>query len=229
MRKRKITEILKSESGASLLFTLAVTMLLIALGTSALVAASTSSGYLLRQREHSQVRLLQDSVHESIMRNLEAPDSGEFPILLNGDGNLGVLLVKEIYEIYEAEISDPSDLDSLFSGDGVLTVILPGADLYNENDDSDHLVFLNEVRLSLSVDKSDVWGNDPIPADPIDIEFTWIMFAELTVTVILETRSGRLLTSTAVYNCTNALLVSNGFGVMELQEDYSGWELIRFD
>ncbi|MCL2719529.1 MAG: hypothetical protein FWE14_12200 [Lachnospiraceae bacterium] len=67
----RFKELYKDNSGASLLFVLGIMLFLLAIGTSLLVAASTNVGYMTNQREHSQVRILDESIHMTIMFSLQ--------------------------------------------------------------------------------------------------------------------------------------------------------------
>ena len=68
---KKIKTILNSNSGVSLIFVLAAMMLLMAVGTSALVAAGANAGNLQQQKEYSQIMILDESVHRNIMYSLQ--------------------------------------------------------------------------------------------------------------------------------------------------------------
>ena len=59
-------------AGVSLIFVLASMLFLMAVCASLLVAASTNVGYRVTQWEHSQVGILEDSIHQNIMYSLQS-------------------------------------------------------------------------------------------------------------------------------------------------------------
>jgi len=91
--KNKIIEILRDRSGVSLMFVLAVMLLLMAITTSVLVAASANSGFLIQQTDHNRVVLLDGSVHKNIMFSFQHDPENE--------NTLSYQLVMAIYQGYE--------------------------------------------------------------------------------------------------------------------------------
>jgi hypothetical protein len=78
-RFNEIERILKDTSGASIVFVLGIMLLLLTVGTSALMlAASVNNRLSNRQNEYIQVRLLDESIHKSVKYSLtydpKAPD-----------------------------------------------------------------------------------------------------------------------------------------------------------
>lgn len=72
MRKQnRIMKILKDKSGISMIFVLGIMLLLMAIGVSVLVAASANTGFMLNQKEHNQILILDDAVHKNIMYSLQ--------------------------------------------------------------------------------------------------------------------------------------------------------------
>ena len=73
----RLIRILKNKTGASLVFVVGVMLLLLAVGVSALTAASSNAGFAQRQRQFNQVRILADSVHQNILFSLQSDPSDE--------------------------------------------------------------------------------------------------------------------------------------------------------
>jgi hypothetical protein len=84
--------ILKCNSGISLVFVLAVLFLLFAITTSVLVAAGAGFGAVQSQWEHNRVLLLDDSIHRNILHSLQPPDSTD------ETDYLSVQLVRALHE-----------------------------------------------------------------------------------------------------------------------------------
>ena len=138
-----IGEFNKDNNGASLIFVLAAMMLLFAVGTSVLVAASNTVGYLKQQKEHSQVMILDESVHKSIMYSLQADPfdpSDEEKLLPRLSWQL-------VMALYEAK-------DDAFSADGLGVISLEavidtdGAPLDLMDADTDRDIYVNSISLS---------------------------------------------------------------------------------
>jgi len=85
----------KNNSGASLLFVLGIMMFLLIIGTSVLLAASTNAGFATNQRERNQIKILDESIHKTIMFSLQ-----------NGldDGDLGTLGRQLAWALYQARV-----------------------------------------------------------------------------------------------------------------------------
>jgi hypothetical protein len=96
---------LKNNSGASLLFVLAVMFLLLSIGASVLLAAGAGRGALARQAEHNQLMLLDESVQRNIMHSLQSPE----------EDSLGAQIVWAVFET-GGELGD-IELDMDFGGD----------------------------------------------------------------------------------------------------------------
>lgn len=86
--KGKILAVLKNKGGASLLFVLAIMMLLMSIGTSALVAAAASSASGTTARVQSRMDIYADSVIKSFTANLQS----------DKETDLGRSLIKGIFE-----------------------------------------------------------------------------------------------------------------------------------
>ncbi|MCL1819029.1 MAG: hypothetical protein FWG36_00060 [Oscillospiraceae bacterium] len=77
MRSNRLFKVLKNQKGVSFVFVLGIMLVLMAISVSVLVAASTNSGFFANQREHNQIRILEDSVHKNIMYGLQIGDLGD--------------------------------------------------------------------------------------------------------------------------------------------------------
>ncbi len=108
---------LKSKSGASLIFVLAAMMLLLAIGGSAMTAASVSHGTVLEKRALNQLNLLADSVQRTVGSLLTGTIT---PAEVNDSGTLVGMIVDEIQKAIDTRLTD----GSLNPGRGV-TVTVP--------------------------------------------------------------------------------------------------------
>ncbi|MCL2052057.1 MAG: hypothetical protein FWG91_10080 [Lachnospiraceae bacterium] len=102
--KIKKSSFWSDNSGASLLFVLGITLFLLAIGVSLMVAASTNAGYLSNQREFSQIKILDESIHRTIMYSLQ--DNENY-------GSLGFQLAMALYETHLADEELPREEDPL--------------------------------------------------------------------------------------------------------------------
>lgn len=84
MNHRKVVTIMKSKSGISLVFVLAVTLLLLAIGASTLVAASTAAGSSQSQVAYRQMELYTDSLVKTLTYQLKLKPSDDFERTLSG-------------------------------------------------------------------------------------------------------------------------------------------------
>ncbi|MDR2571147.1 MAG: hypothetical protein LBD23_12795 [Oscillospiraceae bacterium] len=89
--KNKITAALNNKSGVSLIFVLGIMMLLMAIATSVLTAASANIGANVRQSNYNRAVVLSDSVHRNIRHSLIDSEPGDEDSLAYG-------LVMEIYD-----------------------------------------------------------------------------------------------------------------------------------
>jgi len=78
MRRRdQILKIIQNKSGASILFVLAVMLLLMTIGVSVLTAASTNLGSGMNKKTGNQLNLYADNMQKSIMYSLQTGSSDE--------------------------------------------------------------------------------------------------------------------------------------------------------
>ncbi|MCL2088290.1 MAG: hypothetical protein FWH14_02290 [Oscillospiraceae bacterium] len=98
MFTHKITTTLRGKDGASLVFVLGVMLLIMSIGASTLAAAGANTGFNLRQRQYSNIMLLNDSVHRNIMYSLQHDPADE--------GLLSYQLAMAAYQANDPELSD---------------------------------------------------------------------------------------------------------------------------
>ena len=89
---KKARLVLKSKSGVSLIFVLAVMFFLFWTGGSILTAAETGRGTVRRQVIHNQMLVLDDSIHNNIRHSLQ-----------NGNGKKDSLWFQIVNALYEME------------------------------------------------------------------------------------------------------------------------------
>lgn len=132
MRSNKLMQILKDESGASMIFTLCIMLLLMAIGVSALAASSANAGAGINQQTYNQLTMYAESAQKSIMYSLQIskdPTYGDVGKRVDDDTSnispldtLGGQLIRALY-INENNDLLPSvldvDLEVKLDGDAV--------------------------------------------------------------------------------------------------------------
>jgi len=209
--KNKITAILKSTSGVSLMFVLGVMMMLLLIGASLLVAASANIGSNIRQNEFNRVMLLSNSIHRNIMYSLQADPENE-----------GLLANQLAWIIYEAQDEDIDDITLRINMDADIPDSMSVSIILS--------IPFHEVRVSESsdyfpgiegIDYYDEEGNhiviEPVPETP-RVPETANIKAEMLVTVVIESdamvREGsRLVTTQAAYEYRGGSLTDDPYGV----------------
>jgi len=221
--KNKITAILKDTSGVSLMFVLGIMMMLLLIGASLLVAASSNVGTNIRQNEFNRVMLLSNSIHRNIMYSMQADPENE-----------SLLANQLAWIVYNAR---DEDIDDIALG------IDMDADIPDSMSVSIILSFpFHEVRTSESSDY--VPG---IEESGYDDEGTWIVIeavpeilrvpetaeinAEMLVTVVIESdamvREGsRLVTTQAVYEYRGGFLTDDPDGIYQTNPDPTDPEMV---
>jgi hypothetical protein len=157
--KSKAVLILRDKSGVSLLIVLAVMLLIMAIGVSVLVAAGASMGFVRSQQEYNRVRLLEESVHRSIMYELQRPTAGVSQGTL--DTRLATRIAEAAYWIAEQGAAGDSRYlpATLPAFDPALTVRLDGAVPASGN------VSLHSVDVAFSIQPGDFMTlSGPTPA-----------------------------------------------------------------
>ena len=80
--QNKFFQRIHNKSGASLVFVLAVMLLLMQVGVSALLAASAGAGAGINERVGNQMNMYADSVQKSVMYSLQTSSSDEKKVLI---------------------------------------------------------------------------------------------------------------------------------------------------
>jgi len=222
-QKNKITAILKDTTGVSLMFVLGVMMMLLLIGASLLVAASSNVGTNIRQNEFNRVMLMSNSIHRNIMYSLQADPENE--------GLLANQLAWIIYEAHDDDIEDITlklDMDADIPASMSVSIILS--------------IPFHEVRISESsdyfpgIEGSDYYdeeGNhiviEAVPEVP-RVPETANIKAEMLVTVVIESdamiREGsRLVTTQAAYEYRGGFLTDDPFGMHQTNPNPTGLEM----
>ena len=209
--KNKITAILKNASGVSLMFVLGVMMMLLLIGASLLVAASSNVGTNIRQNEFNRVMLLSNSIHRNIMYSLQADPENE-DLLANQ-------IAWIIYNAHDEDIEEITlviDMDAEIPASMSVSIILSFP--------------FHEVRVFESsgyipgiegIEYYDEEGNwiviEGVPEVP-RIPETATVKAEMLVTVVIESdamvREGsRLVTTQAAYEYRGGFLTDDPYGI----------------
>ena len=91
-------QLLKDRTGASLMFILAITLLLLAIGASALAAAGANAAAGENQRAYNQLNMAADSVQKTIMYSLQTSGKDEKAFLNEPLATLGGQLIRALYK-----------------------------------------------------------------------------------------------------------------------------------
>lgn len=93
-KKGLLANLLSDNRGASLLFVLGIMMFLLVICTSVLAAAGNNVGYMVNQREYSQIQALDESIHRAIMFSLQANVADD----VNAPASLGLQLARALVD-----------------------------------------------------------------------------------------------------------------------------------
>ncbi|MCL2084513.1 MAG: hypothetical protein FWH06_04550 [Oscillospiraceae bacterium] len=210
--KKRAAEIFNGNSGASMLFVLGVMLLLLGMGASAFIAASTNTGYWVAQREYSRMLILSESIHRNIRHSLEENPADE--------SLLSYQLVWAVYRSHDDDFDEYKDVATFTSLKLEAEVRDMANDLYDnfDGDISIELIFSEQyINISKAIKaipptyepELDIDGEPVLDADdnPVYIEIdpgaprepkkATVDFT-MAVTVSLETK-GKTTTSRAVY------------------------------
>ena len=232
--------VLKSKSGASLMFVLAVMMLLMAISISVLTAAGASAGIYLKQKEHSQIIVLDESIQKNIMYSLQSNPSDA--------ALLSRQLVMAIYEANDPELA--------FGGVAFgLSSKTLGLSLGNGVDITSGSVKVDSITLAFP--EQNVVLMPPVPAiyeDVFDVDGNKIdrvvvigrdpktasISATMTVTVKISA-NGKTMTTRTSYEYHGGFLSDDVNGIHSLEEDdstfamsftadgYGEWRLLKHE
>ena len=229
---KKLKQIMKCNTGASLVFVLGIMLLLMAIGASVMTAASAGIGTNVRQNQYNEAVLLNDSVHRNILHSLQTvadPDD-----LSAFENSLASQLVKMIYE--NDVLPEEIELDLIIDD----TVIGTGTQ--------------HKITLSfLFYEARQAGPSDFIPEIPIDrIAKTISINARMIVTVTTEINSGvslrnenRVITTKATYQYSDGVLTDDPGGefaqvpadevpadlpmVFKPEDGYGTWSLLNYE
>jgi len=220
--KSKIAAILKNTSGVSLMFVLGVMMMLLLIGASLLVAASSNVGTNIRQNEFNRVMLLSNSIHRNIMYSLQAEPENE--------GLLANQLAWIIYKANEDDINDITlglDMDADIPASMSVSIILSFP--FHEVRVFEASDYVPGIEESGYFD-GDVWI--PIAAIPEipRIPETAEIKAEMLITVVIESNAmvregSRLVTTQAAYEYRGGFLTDDPYGMHLTNPNPTGLEM----
>jgi len=217
----KTKAVLKSKSGASLMFVLGIMLLLLAIAGSIMAAASANIGANVRQDRYNRAVLLTDSVHRSIKHSLEAMPNTEAYIDNEFANSLAFQIARAIYENADA----PNDTVEL-------NIDIAGVDMSSVN------------SITLDITYQDIKFNGPIEAVPETnppmqrIPRTATISAQMNVCVVVEVDTAslrdtpQLITTVASYELSGAVLsdtnASGEIGEM-IFSDFGKWVLKSYE
>jgi len=220
--KNKIKAILKDKSGVSLMFVLGVMMMLLLIGASLLVAASSNVGTNIRQNEFNRVMLLSNSIHRNIMYSLQADPEN--------DGLLANQLAWIIYEAQDEDIDDitlrldmDADIPASMSVNIILSIPFHEVRVFEASD------YVPGIEESGYFD-GEVWivieATPEIPRIPETAEIK----AEMLVTVVIESNAmvregSRLVTTQAAYEYRGGFLTDDPYGIHQTNPNPTGLEM----
>ena len=239
----RFVQLHKDKQGSTIMYVMAVMLLLLAVGVSVLTAAAANVTFTSRQRDYNQAIILADSIHRTILTQLQ-----------NGtDGNLSDQLVTSLFQ---AKVSSPPKM-TLLPTDSVATSV-------------NYTGTLDDITLNLSLSRTDGGTNIPITNDrfkilPISIVFSEqqvqiheslpaignmarepasaLVTAQISIEVTIQVKAKKgfnYVTTKASYNLTEAELndkntsSGNEFSeqnrVMAINPEKKGtWELVRYE
>jgi len=145
--------ILRSKSGASILFVLAAMALLLTVGVATLTAASANAGARIDRMVRTRVELYADSLQRTIMRELEVGIKNDINEPLTSATTLGGQLLRVAYTAY---IAGANSIKRSFDN--------PSIDVYNS---------IDNAEISITVDMSDVLYSEATIIMTINDDFIW--------------------------------------------------------
>lgn len=236
-------KILKEKTGSSIIFVLGIMLLLMAIGASALVAASANAGFVLKQSEYSRIAILDDAVHKNILYSLQHNPQDET-----------LLSWPLVMAAYKA--NDP-DLAGSYQATGLADIPLSvsidhGVDLGSGN--------IKVESITLSLPEQNVIITPPVPAVYTEVydeegnlaerildtprePKTATVNAAMTVTVEINAK-GKTITSRALYEYTGGKLADDPdaqgvthtrvesdavFEMTFTSDGYGKWRLIKHE
>jgi hypothetical protein len=227
MQKKLISK-LKSKSGVSLIFVLAVTSLLMAIGVSALLAGAANASFVQKQREHNQLKLLERAIHNNILYSLQH--------------GFGKDLIREIYEIsglrdVPTPLMATATSNMEIDGDTPIPLVFElQMEIANNPIDAD-----DKIRIFLSVPFQYINENVVLVREAIDA--MWIngevieprvpkkVTVDIQISVIVSIERDRKLTdSEDIFTASEAIYEYTG-GIINDDVDYESgtWRLVKLE
>ncbi len=234
MKKTKALAVLHNNSGASLMFVLAVMLLLMAIGTSALVAASAAAGSGLAKEGYNQQKLYADSIQQTIKYSLQIgndpnPAKGDKDKLVGSTITMGGKLLGQLYPIKGTAL--PSGVRT-FS----FTPTLTGVDFSTVGGCVVEIKITPDnctkvVEVAATGETKDADGNVITPAVPWQPESV-IINGTATVTVEVENPhdSSKKLKSVVTYFMSGAYLEQQAEGSTDMKiRDGGEWRFVSHE
>ena len=224
--KKKLFDIFKNESGSSILYVLAVMLMLVIIGTSVLTAAVANVGFSTRQREHTRGVMLADAIHRNLLYSLQhASIEAE-------EEYLGTQIPNAVMALYMGS-ADQQNPETLLP----LHLELTLEDLASNEivDINNKYVKINDITLSLPVQQVDFYepllsfddNESPVAAAHIYLE----MQVDVSIAIY-----GSTMETVAVYQFYGTYYDENataedGFNMILQESDDAAWEwrLVRYE
>ena len=227
----KVKTLLKSKSGASLMFVLGIMMMLLAVGASVMTAATANVGSNIRQNHYNNAVLLSDSIHRNIMHSLNMDES---------DADFDTSLRNKLSTaLYEANKPVANDGDTNLPLDGFeMSVGVDGVDM-SALERIDVRIPFQDIRFAGPVGYVPETGTNRVP-------FTASINVRIIVTVEVSIHptgmarvDDRTITTRAVYELSNAFMSDEG-DILYTEEDssitgelefesFGNWKMVSYE
>jgi len=219
--KTGILNTLKCKSGASILFVLGIMMLLLALSSSALTAASSNRGSNLRQNQYNSAVVLTDSIHRNIKYSLG---------LEPADAGFSNSLASELaWAIYDGYIVTDTEFELELDGAVADAIESEYNSEYNIN-----LIFefVSPIREKPPIDGTPMPGDDEEDEPPqpgiANVNATMIVEVVVEIQAMSYREKARLITTHAKYELTVCEWTDEATpGTMDLT--IADWELVNYE
>lgn len=211
---RRIRNFINDKSGASLVFVLSIMLLLIAIGTSALVAASASAGTKINQTIYNQLNIYADSLQKNLMYSLQMD--------LNDPEYLNSLGAKFILALYNAKDEADNKSEVLNELKFSLNIVIDYDTLDDERKKS---IKITTSQIKLTFKPIDVFITKAV-GSPANEPKKATVNAIMTATVTIESQEKKL-NSLATYKLTDGYLEEQSTGMVIKQA--GEWRLMRHE
>ncbi|MCL2865995.1 MAG: hypothetical protein FWE25_10695 [Lachnospiraceae bacterium] len=206
----KCSRILKGKSGSTIIYVLAVMLLLLAVGASVLTAAFANMGFNRRQRDHAYAVILADSVQKNMMYALGQGSGEEEP--------LSVQLVKALYQAHDVENGGTGGLADI----AIDPVVVPLT--------KDSNLKVERITLHFPEQQVYIWEADEM----MGLNKTAEVSASLVITTVISNRGEDFISTSMHYYYSKGMLenvADSGSGEqMELVVGETGeWEVVKHE